>query len=69
MTLQYVSKAGDTADGIAWKRYGARSGTVEALLDANPGLADQGAVLPAGLLVTLPDPPAETARAVIRIWG
>ncbi|MCG5240432.1 tail protein X [Azospirillum doebereinerae] len=69
MAFQYVTKAGDVADWIAWKQYGTRSGATEALLDTNPGLADAGTTLPAGLTITLPDLPAAPARATIRIWG
>lgn len=69
MPLQYLTKAGETADFIVWKLYGDRSGAVEALLDANPGLADEGCTLPAGLTVIVPEPSAETPRTTIRIWG
>lgn len=69
MTLEYRTKDGDVADLIAWKQYGARPGAVEALLEANPGLADAGPVLPPGLIVRLPDLPPAKAPPVIRIWG
>lgn len=69
MALQYRTKEGDTADYIAWKHYGTQSGrVVEQLLDANKALADQGPVLPAGLVITLPDiEPTQTAPGV-RLW-
>lgn len=69
MPALYVTKSGDMVDHVAWKHYGSRTGAVEAVLDANPGLADAGAVLPAGRTIALPDLPAETTRRVVRIWG
>jgi len=69
MTALYVTRNGDMVDYVAWKHYGSRTGAVEAVLDANPGLADAGVVLPAGRTVTLPDLPAGTTQRVVRIWG
>lgn len=65
----YTTKAGDTADSIAFQYYGATAPkTVEQLLDANPGLADQGPILPAGIAVTLPaiDTTAKAER--VHLW-
>jgi phage tail protein X len=69
MSQTYRTSIGDTADFIAWKQYGTQSGrVVEQLLDANPGLADYGPELPAGVLVTLPDIQLEAAATVVRLW-
>lgn len=69
MSQTYQTRAGDTADYIAWKHYGTQAGrTVEQLLDANPGLADHGPLLPAGLLVTLPDIDLEPTAQAVRLW-
>ena len=67
--VKYTTKAGDTVDWIVWRLYGATSrGKVESVLKQNPGLADQGPVLPAGLTITLPaDEPATEKR--VRLWG
>ena len=54
MTDTYRTQAGDMLDEICWLYYGRTRGTVETVLEANPGLADYGPVLPAGVLVTLP---------------
>ncbi|CAG2144354.1 hypothetical protein LMG31506_02988 [Cupriavidus yeoncheonensis] len=70
MATEYVTSDGDMADAIAWNYYGTRDGrTVELLLDANPGLADYGPVLPAGVTITLPDlaTPATTTKGV-KLW-
>lgn len=64
----YRTSDGDTADLIAHRAYGATAGMTEALLDANPGLAAAGPVLPAGMLVALPAPPAPQPRRPIRLW-
>ena len=66
----YRTIEGDTADLIAWRHYGDEARFV-AVFDANPGLADLGAVLPSGILVRLPDradtPPTGGAGRV-RLW-
>lgn len=66
---QYRTADGDRLDTVCKRLYDAQSGVVEAVLEANPGLAARGAVLPAGLLVTLPDlpRPAEAERPT-RLW-
>lgn len=70
MTTTYRTAHGDTLDYICWKFYGQQSGAVEAVLLANPGLADLGPVLPENTVVTLPELP-KTASEVqpIRLWG
>lgn len=66
----YRSKDGDTADSIAWQVYGRQNdGLVELLLDANPGLADHGPELPAGLLVLIPDAPEPGQTGVVTLWA
>lgn len=64
----YKTRAGDMLDLIAFERYGTSSGAVEAILEANPGLCEYPPVLPAGVLITLPDiAPAPTSKPV-RLW-
>ena len=53
-TTQVRSVQGDTVDLICWRTYGRTAGITEQVLEANPGLADLGAELPIGTLVTLP---------------
>lgn len=59
----------DTVDAICWRNYGRTAAVTEAVLEANPGLADMGAELPMGYLVTLPDveQQAEQQNAV-NLW-
>lgn len=56
--MKVIARQGDTVDAICWRHYGRTDGTVAAVLEANAGLADHGAVLPAGTLVDMPDPGA-----------
>jgi phage tail protein X len=70
MTTTYTSVAGDTADLIAWRYYGGLDGRqAEQLLAANPGLAELGAVLPAGVVITLPDLAATATTQGVRLWS
>lgn len=67
MTL-YRTRSGDMIDAICYKYYGGQqSGAVEIIYEANRGLAFLGAILPAGLVIELPDIdiPAETP---IKLW-
>lgn len=66
----YHSKDGDTADSIAYAVYGRQDGgLVEALIEANPGLADLGPVLAAGLRLVIPDAPKPAVAQGVRLWG
>ena len=62
-----VSREGDMVDLIAWRAYRHRNRTAEILLDANPGLAAYGPILPAGLVIKLPEVP-QPAPIEIRLW-
>lgn len=69
MSNTYTTRAGDTADSIAWAYYGTTGGrVVEQILVANPGLADLGASLPAGLDVELPDIDTTVKVQGTRLW-
>lgn len=66
---QLRSVQGDTLDAICWRHYGRTAGLVETVLDANPGLADLGPVLPNGTLVNLPTAPVQTQqRQMVNLW-
>lgn len=69
MNEQRRTQRHDTVDALCWRHYGRTAGVVEAVLDANPGLADHGAVLPAGLLVNLPEIQAAAPdRPMVNLW-
>jgi len=63
------AQQGDTVDAICWQVYGRTAGVTEAVLDANPGLADLGTILPHGTLVQLPDvAPQAEQRQMVNLW-
>ncbi|EMJ7098648.1 tail protein X [Vibrio owensii] len=65
--MQYRTKAGDMLDAICYRYYKGRPQATEAVLEANPGLAQHGAVLPEGLLIELPDlEPVQQSR--VSLW-
>lgn len=62
------AQQGDTVDQICQRYYGRTAGITEAVLEANPSLADAGVILPHGKAVKLPDtaPPAKTQT--VQLW-
>ncbi|MGN6659552.1 MAG: tail protein X [Achromobacter mucicolens] len=70
MAQTYVTRDGDTVDYIAWAQYGSQLPTViNAVLDANPGIADYGPTLPAGITMTLPDVDTSPASSSgVSLW-
>lgn len=68
--LTYSSRAGDVVDDIAFRHYGELNpAMLRRVFEANPGLADRGAVLPAGVRIVLPEisQPSATVEAV-QLW-
>ncbi len=67
--MQYRTRDGDMLDWICWRHYGRQAGAVEAVLEVNPGLSDAGPILPAGLVIALPElpQPGQTVDTV-RLW-
>ena len=69
MTEQIRAMQGDTLDQICWRKYGRTAGVTEAVLKANPGLADLGPIIPHGRLITLPDDvPQLKQQATVNLW-
>lgn len=68
--MQVRAQQHDTVDALVWRYLGDVAGYVEQTLELNPGLAQHGAVLPSGLIVTLPEPVASTAAVVdlVQLW-
>lgn len=63
MSTPYTTRDGDRLDLICWRWYGTLAGTVERVLDANPGLAARDpAHLPSGVVITMPPLPQRTPR-------
>ncbi|MDN0081604.1 tail protein X [Crenobacter sp. SG2305] len=67
--MRVIAHQGDTVDALCWRHYGRTAGVTEAVLAANPGLADFGAILPHGTAVDLPDltPTPQPAR-MVKLW-
>ncbi|MCW2410883.1 MULTISPECIES: tail protein X [unclassified Sphingobium] len=62
---------GDTVDALIWREAGLGSGSIGAVLDANPGLADLGPILPLGTIVMVPiskAPEATRQRPLTQLW-
>ena len=69
MAATYKTRQGDMLDEICWRHYGTQSGAVELVLEANPGLADLGLVLPLDTEIVLPDLPEVPAEEkTMRLW-
>jgi phage tail protein X len=69
MPQQYTTHANEMVDTIAYKTYGATAGYTEAILAANPGLADECPLLPAGITITLPDLNDEAPQIqTVKLW-
>lgn len=58
----------DTVDSLCWRHYGRTKGMTEAVLAANPGLAEHGPVLPHGLEVELPELVSATTAQTVQLW-
>lgn len=65
---QYRTKENDMLDAICQRYYGKQSKAVEIVYEANRGLADYGPVLPAGLIIELPEIEAMETVAPVRLW-
>lgn len=66
-----VARSGDTLDLLLWRDAGLGPSALSRVCDANPGLADFGAILPLGTAVTVPataDTSAPRALPLIQLW-
>lgn len=59
----------DTVDLICYRYYGYTAGVTEAVLEANPGLAEQGPTIAMGAHVRLPEVPAQPAKQTVQLWN
>lgn len=65
-----ITHASEPLDLIVWRNLGSTAGLVEQTLELNRDLADHGALLPAGLTITLPDAPrAAPVMETVKLWG
>lgn len=58
---------GDLLDTLCQHYYGHLNGSVEAVLNANQGLAEESQPYRAGVLIVLPDLPVKT-EALVTLW-
>lgn len=65
----YITKQFDMVDEICWRYYGRTQQTVEAVLIANPGLADMAPILPPNVAIFLPDIPQPLVSELVDLWG
>ncbi|WGL96665.1 tail protein X [Arsenophonus nasoniae] len=66
MTIYAIE--GDTVDAICWRFYGQTAGHVERVLKGNPGLADLGAILPAGTVIQLAETTVTPTQPQLQLW-
>ncbi|WP_085600856.1 MULTISPECIES: tail protein X [unclassified Pseudomonas] len=69
MAVTLRAQQNDTVDAVCWRHYGRTAGVTEAVLEANPGLADHGPILPQGLAVLMPDTQTTAPqRQMVNLW-
>lgn len=68
MSQTYITRQFDELDDICWRYYGRTQQTVEAVMIANPNLADLMPILPEGLTINLPDLPQPETTETLRLW-
>jgi phage tail protein X len=67
--MKYRTKTGDVLDNICYQYYGQTRGVVEKVLEANPGLAELGAIYDTGIIINLPKLTfPEQQQTTIRLW-
>lgn len=70
--MRVRSEQGETLDLALWRATGRTAGIVEAVFDANPGLAALGDILPPGTLIEVPDAAVATLPQqtdTIQLWS
>lgn len=69
MTHSAQTQSQEALDQFARRIYGEESGYVEALLDANPGLAALPKRLPFGTVIQVPHvAPPDAGDPVVKLW-
>ena len=66
---QYLTKEGDMLDEIAYRYYGNTSNlVVENIINANFGISDYEPILPAGILIELPEMKQTIEKRKVKLW-
>lgn len=64
-----TAQAKEPLDALVWRTLGIGSPAVEQVLEANPGLAELGPLLPEGRAVLIPDlAPASAELDLVKLW-
>lgn len=64
-----TSREGDTLDALIWREASLGPSALAAVMAANRGVADLGAMLPAGTKITIPaDAPETSSLPLINLW-
>lgn len=58
----------DTLDALCFRYYGRTERVFETVLQANPGLAERGVILPHGTAIELPDVSSSPVTHTITLW-
>lgn len=66
-TIAYRCQENEVLDAIVFKHYGTYD-MLQAVLDANPNLADQGPLIEAGYIVVLPAIEGPTRESSVVLW-
>ncbi|OAT18843.1 phage tail completion protein [Buttiauxella noackiae ATCC 51607] len=66
--MKVTALQGDTLDALCARYYGRTEGVVEAVLRANPGLAELGEEVPHGTAVELPDVESSPVTETLNLW-
>lgn len=66
---QYLTKDGDMLDEIAYLYYGnTNNKVVERILEVNFGISQYEALLPASVLIELPEVQQSTGTRKVKLW-
>lgn len=67
--LRLTALQGDTLDLLIWRDAGLGTADLARVMDANPGIADFGPILPAGTTVIIPSKDrAPKQRPILQLW-
>ncbi|MEH4266383.1 tail protein X [Klebsiella aerogenes] len=66
--MKIVTQQRETVDMLCYRHYGKTAGVTEAVMDANPGIADCGVFLPYGCVIEMPDQVPAQAADTLQLW-
>ncbi|TXE33245.1 phage tail protein [Serratia marcescens] len=66
--MKVTARQRETVDMICHRHYGKTAGVTEAVMNANPGIADMGVFLPHGIAIEMPDQVTAPAADTVQLW-